>query len=204
MALRVSTTLEINGANAMNKTARTFLLVGALMAASYAGVAHAATSADQTALSTAARVPEPPLVGSGTFRWYGLRLYEIEYRETPDACTPRMLRITYARRVPADRLVEATLEQWREIGLNDDPSLRGWLRQIRTIWPDIEPGDVLMLQVDQDGVSHFFGTEGYLGTIPDPAFGNAFIAIWLSPDTTEPTLRKQLLAGGSSCPVFSF
>ncbi len=143
----------------MNKAARTFLLVGALMAASYAGVAHAATSADQTALSTAARVPEPPLVGSGTFRWYGLRLYEIEYRETADACTPRMLRITYARRIPADRLVEATLEQWREIGLNDDLSLRGWLRQIRAIWPDIEPGDVLLLQVDQDGVSHFFGTE---------------------------------------------
>lgn len=188
----------------MNNAAGTFFLAGALMAASYAGVAPAATGANQVTLSVAAQAPEPPLVGSGPFRWYGLRLYDIEYREAAGACTPRILRITYARRIPAERLVKATLDQWREIGLNDDPNLRCWLRQIRAIWPDIEPGDFLLLTVDQDGASHFFGTEGYLGTIPDPAFGAAFTAIWLSPDTTEPKLREQLLAGGSSCPVFSF
>lgn len=188
----------------MNNAARTFFLAGTLMAATYTGIAHSATGADQTTPSAAVEVPDPPLVGSGTFRWYGLRLYDIEYREAADACTPRILRITYARRIPADRLVKATLEQWREIGLNDDPKLRGWLRQASTIWPDIEPGDFLLLRVDKNGASHFFGTEGYLGTIPDPAFGTAFIAIWLSPDTTEPKLRAQLLAGGSSCPAISF
>lgn len=203
MAAMVSTESEIKRTNAMN-VARTLFLASALMAAAYTGIAHSIANGNQALPSAAVQVPNLPLVGSGTFRWYGLRLYDVEYREAADACRPRILRITYARRISADRLVKATREQWQEIGLNDAPNLRGWLRQASAIWPDVEPGDFLLLLIAQDGASHFFGTEGYLGTIQDPDFGAAFIAIWLSPDTTEPELRAQLLGGGSSCPAISF
>ncbi len=147
--------------------------------------------------------PELPLVGSGTLKWFGLRIYDVEYREAADGCTPRILRITYARRIPAHRLIKATREQWQEIGLEGETRQRRWLKEAGALWPDIKPGEYLQLMVDEAGKSHFSGSGGYLGTIEDPAFGNAFIAIWLSPNTSEPELRAQLIKGGSSCPLTS-
>ena len=188
----------------MKRSFRHLLYAGTIVAAAFAGTAHSDTVGTVATASSAVSVPELPLVGSGTLKWYGLRIYDVEYREAPNACTPRILRITYARRIPTHRLIKATREQWQEIGVADDSAVRAWLREAGALWPDIEPGDHLLLLVDSDGASHFFGSDGFLGTIQDPAFGTAFIAIWLSPDTTEPKLRAQLLEGGSSCPVISF
>lgn len=188
----------------MKNNFRNLLRAGAVMAAAFAGAAHSTDTGTTPHSDAALSVPELPLVGSGTLTWYGLRIYDVEYREAADACTPRMLRITYARRIPTHRLVKATREQWQEIGLDNEATVRPWLREAGALWPDIEPGDFLLLMIDDDGASHFFGSDGFLGTIQDPAFGTAFIAIWLSPDTTEPKLRAQLLEGGSSCPVISF
>ena len=137
-------------------------------------------------------------IGSGSLTWFGLQLYQAEYWESPHNCSQRRLKITYARAIPARKLVLSTAEQWQHLGMSDSGVYRPWLNQLMSIWPDIEPGDHLAVTVDDDGSAYFEGVDGFLGTISDPGFGPAFLAIWLHPDTSEPDLRSKLLSDRDS------
>jgi hypothetical protein len=61
------------------------------------------------------------------------------------------------------------------------------------IWPDVRENDVIALELREDRSSEFYVNGRPAGTIPDPLFGQQFLDIWLSPDTTRPQLRAQLL-----------
>ena len=61
--------------------------------------------------------------------------------------------------------------------------------------PDVgavqEPG--VGFELDDSGAARFFHNGDPLGDIPDEEFGAQFLAIWLSPDTSRPELRAQLI-----------
>ena len=93
-------------------------------------------------------------------------------------------------------LIEATQKQWRELGLNL-PDEGQWLKDLASIWPDVNEGDVITLIVDAQQVSHFYLSNNNdvttLGRLDNQAFGSSFLAIWLSKDTSRPDLRSQLI-----------
>lgn len=146
-----------------------------------------------------ATAPELVLVGQGSYTWFGLAVYDAAYREAQPGCELRELTITYARDVPARKLVKATREQWEKLGLDNRERTRPWLRELLDIWPDIKRGDYLSMRVDAAGVAQFSGVQGRLGAISDPDFAPAFLSIWLHPDTSDRDLREDLLRGGSVC-----
>ena len=47
-------------------------------------------------------------------------------------------------------------------------------------------------------MSTFLFNGNAIGTIGDPQFGEDFAGIWLSPDTTRPALRRQLIGEAES------
>jgi len=105
---------------------------------------------------------------------------------------PQLLSLTYLRDISQQALLDATQQQWQHLGISSEQQ-RGWLSQLAGLWPDVTKGDQLQLLVDVEQRSHFFSRNQHLGSIRDPAFGSAFLDIWLSEQTSRPRLRAQLI-----------
>ena len=80
--------------------------------------------------------------------------------------------------------------EWRRLDVEWKPE---WQQQLLEIWPSVKPGDELMLLVNSPGNSQFFLNGELIGEINDADFAPAFLAIWLSSNTREPQIRRQLL-----------
>lgn len=138
--------------------------------------------------------------GEGEMSFLFWTLYRAElYSGQPDFDIkryPQALKITYLRDISQQDLIEATQKQWRELGLNL-PDEGQWLKDLASIWPDVNEGDVITLIVDAQQVSHFYLSNNNdvttLGRLDNQAFGSSFLAIWLSKDTSRPDLRSQLI-----------
>ncbi|MGB0866413.1 MAG: chalcone isomerase family protein [Granulosicoccaceae bacterium] len=139
-------------------------------------------------------------VGSGTMRWTFFELYDIRLltetgRYSADKF-PQALEITYRRDIPSEKLVEATQDQWQHLGLTPK-NQESWLQKLAALWPDIRKGDTLRFEVYPAGENLFFYNGTALGSVTDSDFSRAFLDIWLSPKTSEPSLRNRLIASKS-------
>ena len=105
---------------------------------------------------------------------------------------PLRLDIRYLRAISALDLVKQTGKEWAEQG-KSSPQHMVWQGELLSIWPDVTEGDVISLAIDPSGVSTCLFNGDAIGTIGDPQFGEDFAGIWLSPDTTRPALRRQLI-----------
>ena len=110
---------------------------------------------------------------------------------------PLRLDIRYLRAISALDLVKQTGKEWAEQG-KSSPEHIVWQGELLSIWPDVTEGDVISLAIDPSGVSTFLFNGNAIGTIGDPQFGEDFAGIWLSPDTTRPALRRQLIGEAES------
>lgn len=99
--------------------------------------------------------------------------------------------VTYLRDIDKDDLITRTLEQWEHIGLSKEKYAH-YIPSLESMWPDIKAGDTLRLLMEQSN-SHFYFNQTYIGSIESDEFGQQFIDIWLSPKTSQPKLRAQLL-----------
>ena len=102
------------------------------------------------------------------------------------------LEIQYLRDFEAKALVQRTGEEWDHLQLSHERREQ-WLQQLATLWPDVGKNDVIALEIDADNRSTFFFNNEKLGVIDDVDFGEHFVAIWLSPDTSRPALREALI-----------
>ncbi len=138
-------------------------------------------------------------IGAGSLRKFGFHIYDASTWASTSSlpldgsvAPPFALQIVYARRIEASDLVDATADAWMELKLFDADAKR-WLQQVARLWPDVEAGDCLTLYVDDSGSATFYFNGRTLGHIHDPGFGPRFAAIWLHPNSREPSLRAQLL-----------
>lgn len=105
--------------------------------------------------------------------------------------TPVKFTLTYLRDFDAKDIVKATKEQWQHLG---KPQLsERYADKLLSIWPNIKKGESLTLLTDKQGHSTFFHNDNQIGRIDDAAFAEDFLAIWLSENTSEPSIRNQLL-----------
>ncbi len=145
-----------------------------------------------------------PVAASGALQKCGEALLKILFWDiyesslyTPDGTwsegvRPLRLDIRYLRAVTAVDLVKQTGKEWAEQG-KSSPRHLVWQGELLSIWPDVRAGDVISLAIDPGGVSTFLFNGAAIGSIGDPQFGEDFAGIWLSPDTTRPELRQQLI-----------
>ena len=103
---------------------------------------------------------------------------------------PLLLKLTYLRDIRKSDLLEETRKQIQPFAMQT--SVESWLSQLDEIGVDIKKGDELAFLINSQGVGHFFSKDRWLGAIEDPAFGRAFIQIWLSDQSSYPQLAKQL------------
>ena len=99
--------------------------------------------------------------------------------------------INYLTDITSKDLINKTVEQWQHLGIAAD-IYQAYLPQLKMLWPDIKEGDSLSLLIHQ-GRSVFYFNQQYIGVINEPEFGQVFLAIWLSENTSQPKLRNKLL-----------
>ena len=138
-------------------------------------------------------------VGETRFKKFGLHVYDASFWSLRDntsrqePITATALSISYARNVKAKLLLSSTYKEWRRLGFAQRHPLDAWLDSLEKIWPDIKKGDYLVFTSTSDGDNIFYSDNKILGNINDPAFGPAFLDIWLSINATNQKNRRELL-----------
>jgi len=138
------------------------------------------------------------VVGEAEMRWLMFPVYRVTLK-TKDGqyqknSYPQLLDVLYLRSIDKQDLLTATDGEWKGLGV---PLARRqeWVKQLGSLWPSIKRGDRLAFQVDAKGQNYFTHNGKNIGGVSDAFFGEAFLAIWLSPNTSRPAIRQQLISG---------
>lgn len=148
----------------------------------------------------ATELPAARLQGAGRLRVVGLLIYEArlwvgERAVTEDWNVPMALEIEYRRALDGGRIAERSLDEMRRQGEIAPAAADRWLRQMRSIFPDVREGDRLTGVKLPLQAARFFHNGALRGEVRDAEFARRFFGIWLSPQTSDPSLRLALLAG---------
>lgn len=111
---------------------------------------------------------------------------------------PMALSITYLHDLKGQKIAEKSIELMQNQGLTSKRMADNWRAKMSEIFPNVQKGSNLTGVRASDGTTIFYHDGKEAGRIADPEFGSRFFAIWLSPETTEPQLRYELLGMSNS------
>jgi hypothetical protein len=145
------------------------------------------------------RLPQASLQGGGRFRYYGFHVYDAQLWVPPNFDAARLfsqpfaLSLIYARSLKARDIAERSVEEMRRQTTLGDAEAQRWLQGMTAAFADVRSGDRLT-GLHQVGVGASFFLNGQATrSIDDPRFATLFFGIWLSPATSAPALRRELL-----------
>ncbi|MGB9991536.1 chalcone isomerase family protein [Massilia sp. SM-13] len=144
----------------------------------------------------AQELPDARESGRGVFRWFGLSVYEAVLWTGPAGYQPGqpfVLELRYAMRLKGGKIAEASAEQMEHIGAGNAQQRAAWLRDMRALFPDVAAGQHLSGSFVPGMGARFHSDGRLIGVVRDAEFAEAFFGIWLSPATSAPELRRQLL-----------
>lgn len=133
-------------------------------------------------------------VGDAELSWLFFKVYDAELRSpsgTHSAEEERCLELTYAMSITREDLLESTNETLSELQFATG-DINRWLEHLDDIYQDVDSGDRFSVRVSSTGAADFYLNSVLAGSIEDPAFGDAFLAIWLSDNGRYPKLAKRL------------
>ncbi|UCE30867.1 MAG: chalcone isomerase family protein [Burkholderiales bacterium] len=145
------------------------------------------------------------LVGDGTLRWLGFRVYDARLWAPPGVDmaerwvhTPFVLEIEYAWALRGAAIAERSRDEMLRLGYGTAERRQQWLEAMRMLFPDVQAGTRL-IGVHRPGQgATFYSEASRLGHVADPEFARAFFAIWLDARTSDPALREALLSGAGA------
>ncbi len=140
------------------------------------------------------------LLGKGSYRWFGIKLYDAFLWQAQDAFVNLplldgrfVLELVYARELTGQRIAAASLDEIRKLNLGSPEQQSRWLRLMQQTFPDVIEGTRLS-GAYQAGQGVCFYRDGVLlSRINDAEFARAFFSIWLDKNSSAPALRQQLL-----------
>ena len=183
-------------------TRRTCLLAAGLALAGPAWSQSAAPVAPVAPAELAADLPQARLQGNGRLRFMGLRIYDIRLWAGASpvgaqwASVPLALELEYARKLDGEQIAERSLVEMRRQAEPAADTAERWLSAMKKMFPDVREGDrITGLNLPGQG-ARFFHNGTLRGEVRDAEFARLFFGIWLSPRTSEPSLRESLLGTG--------
>ena len=161
-------------------------------------VVSQSTSANATVAKQ--HLPQATLIGSGSFRWLGLKLYDASlwaeranFNADQWQSAPLALELNYARTLEGRRIAEASVDEMKKLGIGSATQHKSWGEAMKQVFPDVDKTTQLT-GVYLPGKGCQFYVDGKLQhEVDDPAFARAFFSIWLDPQTRSPKLRAALL-----------
>lgn len=159
----------------------------------------AATPLPDPPPAISATAPQLAPRGAGSYRWFGLHIYDAvlwtpaQAASLPDWSQPLALRLRYARTLRGADIAGHSADEIARLGLGTPVQRQDWLARMRALFPDVRDGSTLAgVHLPGRGV-RFFHDDRPLGDIADAEFSRAFFSIWLHADTRAPALREALL-----------
>ncbi len=139
------------------------------------------------------------LAGQGKLTWFGFHVYDAQLYAAPGfdarnwASQPFVLELTYARKLEGKAIAETSREEMQRMNFGTPADQTRWLEAMRRIFPDVDKGRRIA-GVNVPGKGARFYVDGvFAGSVDEPAFAQAFFAIWLDERTRAPKLRDSLL-----------
>jgi hypothetical protein len=138
--------------------------------------------------------------GTGALRFFGFKAYDASLWSTGVAKTNPLdgkslfaLEIVYKTSIKAEEIVNVSLIEMARLKKLTDLQIKTWTADMQRTFPSVVSGDRLTgVYLPKVGTRFFFNTR-LIAEINDPAFGDAFFAIWLDEGTKRAELRRQLL-----------
>jgi Chalcone isomerase-like len=168
-------------------------------------VTPSAKPAARTLPSELSAFPAPSpwaLMGSGVLRFFGFKAYEAHLWTGAATTNPLLsktlfaLEIEYSTAIKAEEIVNVSLVEMARLRSPSDAQIKAWSADLKKAFPDVKSGDKLTgVYVPKQGTRFFFNSR-LTSEISDPAFGDAFFAIWLDDKAKKLDLRRALLGQG--------
>ena len=138
--------------------------------------------------------------GSGALRFFGFKAYDAYLWSAGAARSNPLtdkslfaLEIVYNTGIKAEEIVNVSLIEMARLRKLTDGQIKTWTADMQRFFPNVAQGDRLTgVQLPKVGTRFFFNSR-LVGEINDPAFGDAFFAIWLDEGTKRAELRRALL-----------
>ena len=175
-------------------------LAWALPAATHAQSPAGAAAAPSLPPELAAELPGATWRGSGVMRYFGLPIYDLRLwsvaRLVGDgSAQPLALELVYARKLVGAQIASRSLDEMKHIGPFSETQAAQWLAALTRLLPDVQAADRLTGVQRPGQAARFYFNGALRGEVADADFVRLFFGIWLSPRTSAPALRAQLLAG---------
>lgn len=145
-------------------------------------------------------VPGADLSGQARLKFWGFEVYEATLWVAPGFAEDGYersrfaLELAYLRNFKGADIAERSLAEMRRQGPMTPAQETAWNSQMRALFPDVNAGDRITGVHQPDTGAVFWSNGRLLGEVRDPVFSRRFFGIWLSPQTSEPQLRRALLA----------
>lgn len=141
------------------------------------------------------------LRGQQRFRVWGFEVYDASLWTVPgfnaaQAETQLLaLELHYLRDFAAKDIAERSIKEMRRSGPIAAEQESRWMAEMLRVLPNVRRGDRL-IGLQRPGEAAVFWHNGRpQGEVRDAEFARRFFGIWLSPQTSEPALRRALLGG---------
>jgi hypothetical protein len=139
------------------------------------------------------------LIGMGRLRVFGFQIYDATLRAQSDFRADNYeretlsLEVAYLRDFDNVAIADRSLKEMQKLASFTESQAAQWLARMTQIFPDVKKGDRLLAEYTPEQGIRFVLNGKPIGEVREPEFARLFIGIWLSPRTSEPQLRRELL-----------
>lgn len=139
------------------------------------------------------------LMGYGTLRWFGLRVYDGQLWANSEPADfnykrdPSWLELKYARDFDGSDIAERSIDEMEAIGAGTEVQRQAWLNKLNSIFPNVKKGHTLSALFTPGKGMQLFRNGQPLAKIEDQELAEAFMGIWLDPKTSAPEMRRELI-----------
>ena len=148
-----------------------------------------------------AALPQAQLAGSARLRVWGFEVYDAHlwvgpgFRASQYETLPLALSLSYLRAFKGHQIAERSLKEMRALQDISRTQAANWLSAMTQIFPDVNPADRLTGMHQPGARARFWLNTQAIGQVADADFSTLFFGIWLAKASSEPALRRDLLAG---------
>jgi hypothetical protein len=135
--------------------------------------------------------------GKGDLRWLWMKAYDASlWTDTKpwSMSAPFALSLTYDMEFASEELADRSIDEMRRVSSLSKTQLETLRSILRRVFPNVKSGDRITALYLPGKSVRFFYNGAPKGKVTEPYFPEAFFGIWLSEKTSEPGLRRALLA----------
>ncbi len=145
--------------------------------------------------SVNAEIPNLRARGKALLTFFGFRVYNGTLWTTGGGGlnAPFALDLQYLRNFEGEALAKRSVDEMRGQGIGTETQYEKWMKDMIRAFPNVKANDrITGVHLPGKGAK-FFHNGKLTAEINDTDFARAFFDIWLSPKTSQPAMRSELL-----------